>query len=233
MNRSILVSKKFGVVAVALIMSMGFVACNDDEDVVPVEDQSKVGVLNLMTDETVLDVHLGEKKINSTGITGQTFTYFTVDAQQDRLSIFEAGETDTLVSAHHHFKAGENFSAIVFGNADDAELLIASDDLEDPTGGKSKIRFANLLDADHPLELWMADAEEALQDEAAYATVKTFIEVEPVTDVTLQVRGVDSEEILADLEEVKFESGKIYTVLVLNSVLEGVETPVIRVITNN
>lgn len=231
MNRSILFRNYFKVVGVALLMSMGFVACNDD-DVVPVEDKAQVAVLNLLKDKPNLDAYLGETKINTTSITDQSFAYLTIDAKQDRLSLFVAGETDTLVSANHDFKAGEAFSAIVMGDQEEAELIITSDDLKAPTGGKAKIRFANAWDTEAPLELWVADSEEALQSDASYPSIKAFIEVEPASGLTLQVRGVDSEDVLAELEDVKLESGKIYTIAVLNSVIDEIDTPVLRIVTN-
>lgn len=231
MKRSILFKNYFKVVGVAVLMSLGFVAC-DDDDVVPVADKAQVAVLNLLTNDTGLDAYLGETKINTAAITGPSFAYLTIDAKMDRLSIFAAGETDTLVSANHDFKAGELFSAIVLGDQEGTELIIVSDDLKVPAGGKAKIRFANLLDSGIDLDLWIADAEEALQSEAAYPSVNPFIEVEPASESTLQVRGVDSEEVLVELEDVKFETGKIYTVIVLNKLIDGVATPVIQIVEN-
>ena len=218
----------------ALVMAIGFTACNDDkDDVIPVEREAQIGVLNLLTDVEAVDVHLDDEKINTSAIQAGTFSaYMTVDAGQNALTVFAAGETDTLVSLGHDFKAEESFSAFVLGDAENATLVIASDDLDAPATGKAKIRFANFAADSDALELWTGGSEEALIDDVDYKSVKAFAEVDAASDVVLRVRGENSEEVLAELEDVNLESGKSYTAYVTVDEVDGVDTLVLRVITN-
>lgn len=213
-------------------MAVTLVSCNDD-DVTPVENNAQIGVLNLLNDGSSLDAHLGDNKINTAAITGSTFAYINVDAGQNRLTLFEAGQTDTLSSQSFDFKAGERFSVIAVGTKEDAEVIITPDDLRAPAGGKTKIRFANFIDSDEQLELWMEDGENALQQGTAYKAVRNFIEIEPSTALNLHVRAAGSDEVIAELADANVESGKIYTLYVIHQMVEGESTPVLRMVRNN
>ena len=231
MKHSIITRNFFKVSSLALVMAVSLVACDDDE-VVPVENKAQIGVLNLMSDGSTLDAHLGDAKINTAAITGSNFAYITADAGQNRLSLFESGQTDTLLSQSYDFKAGESFSVIALGTNDNATLVMASDDLRAPAGGKSKIRFANFIDGNNELELWVEDGEEALQEGTAYKGVRSFIEVEPSTSLSLQVKATGSDDVLAELADATVESGKIYTLYVTNQMVEGEQVPVLRIAQN-
>lgn len=221
--------------AVALVVAVGFTSCNDDkDDVTPIKHEAQIGVLNLLSDVEAVNVHLDDTKINSSAIEAGTFSpYFTVDAGQNVLTVFADGETDTLVSLAHDFKREEAFSAFVLGAADDAELVIVSDKVQAPATGKAKIRFANFAVNSDALELWAGAGESALITDVDYKAVHAFVEVDAASDVVLRVRGADSEDVLAEIDEVNIQSGKIYTAYIVSEDVEGVETLVLRIYPNN
>ena len=219
--------------AMALVMAVGFTACNDDDDLQPLDREAEIGVLNLLTDVDAVNVHLDDEKINTSAIQAGVFsTYYTVDAGQNALTVFEAGETDTLASLSHDFKVNESFSAFILGDRDDATLVIASDNLSAPAAGKAKIRFANFAADNDGLELWAGAGETALIDAVDYKSVESYVDVDPAEDVVLRVRGEGSDLVLAELDDVTIQAGKIYTAYVVAEEVEGVETLVLRVFAN-
>lgn len=215
----------------ALVMGISLTACDKDEDVVPVEEKARVGALNLLADGTAVNVHLEDQKITNTPVEVGQLRHYTVDAGQADVSVFVDGETDTLVSVDHSFIRNEACTAVIFGNTDEAQVLITKDDLEAPAAGKAKIRFVNFLPEDASMELWVEGSEEALQADVAFKTVPSFIEVDPAADMTLQVRATGSEVVLADLSEVAWVAGKIYTIYLTEQVEEGVESAVLGMVT--
>lgn len=222
---------KLSVVMLALTVSVS--ACNDDDEFVPVGEDAYVGVLNLMKDGTDLDSHIDNKKINESALEyGEFSNYFSIKGGEKEIVFFESGQTDTLLKAEHDFKVEKTFSVFVLGDKENAETVIFSDEIGVPAAGKAKIRFANFVDNDSSYDLWVGDNEAAAVEGITYKNTKNFVEVDVASQVVLQVKAQGAEEVFAELEDVTFESNKLYTVYVIEEGVDGVVTPVLKVMQN-
>ena len=225
---------KLSVMVLALATSVA--ACNDDETVLPIGENTKIGVVNLLNDGTEVDAHVDQSKLNSDAAIepGAFSNYFSVKGGVKKLSLFESGQTDTLTNVNYDFKAEQTFSVFAFGSKEESELVVFSDDIREAAAGKAKVRFANFLNTngESTLDLWLEEEENALVDAVAYKATKNFVEIDAVEDAVLQVRISGVDDVIAQLGDVKLDAGTIYTVYVIEEDVEGVSTPVVKVIKN-
>lgn len=220
---------------VVLALATGVSACNDDETVLPIDENAKIGVVNLLNDGTGVDVHLDQSKLNTdVSIEPGAFSnYFSVKGGVKKISLFESGQADTLANVNYDFKAEQTFSVFAVGSKEESELVVFSDDIREAAAGKAKVRFANFVSNEEAtLGLWLEEAESALVDAVAYKTTKNFVEIDAIEDAVLQVKVSGSEAVIAQLEDVKLDAGAIYTVYVIEEDVDGISTPVVKVIPN-
>lgn len=220
---------------VVLALATGVSACNDDETVLPIDENAKIGVVNLLNDGTGVDVHLDQSKLNTdVSIEPGAFSnYFSVKGGVKKISLFESGQADTLANVNYDFKAEQTFSVFAVGSKEESELVVFSDDIREAAAGKAKVRFANFVSNEEAtLGLWLEEAGSALVDAVAYKTTKNFVEIDAIEDAVLQVKVSGSEAVIAQLEDVKLDAGAIYTVYVIEEDVDGISTPVVKVIPN-
>ncbi len=218
----------------ASIVALGFTACKDDGDNgLPLPQKAETAVLNLLQDIDKINLHAGTVKLNSSDIdNGVLSAYLPVNAGEQNLSVFQIGETDTLVSHRHTFGKDKSYSVFVIGDADDAELVVAEDNLSSPASGKVKVRFANLVNEEETLDLWKGGDEDALVEDAAYKAVGTFVEIDAEEEASFSVKVNGEDDDVAVLEDLNLEAGKIYTIYAQLKDVEG-ELQTVLAITAN
>lgn len=225
---------KAALVAMAIIVTGA--SCDKDGDTTPIVDKANLALINLVEDAASLDAHLGETKINTTALEyGQFSAYRQVDAGTATVSIFETGETDTIASASNQFAASKDFSAFIIGTKENTSVVISNDDLKAPASGKAKIRFANLVDGDDLLDLWVGeieDQDEALISEINYKKVGDFVEIDAAADALLQVKINGQEDVFVALDNASLQAGSIYSIVAWEQVVEGEKNTVLSVIKN-
>jgi len=232
MNYAMFKSSFVKMAAAAMVLAVGFTACKDDEKVKPV-DEAKVGVINLLEDVNKVNVHFSGKKINNAAVNAGAFSnYMSIKAANDNLIIFAEGKTDTLTKKKHDFKADQSYTAVVYGNEEEAHMEVFSDNLTAPANGKAKIRFANFAAGNEGLALFIGTATTATIDDVDFKEAKGFVEVEAANDLTLKVRANGSQTDLATLANTNLQAGKIYTVYLSKEEVDGNDELVLRMITN-
>lgn len=214
--------KNLNKMVVMLAFTSLVVSCKDDKNT-PEPFEAKVSVVQVLNDVEKVDFHVGDKKINTTALTNGTFDkYYVVLGGNQKVSVFEEGQTDTLVSFQQNFVPTSSNSVFVYGDEEDAKWLYAADNMTAPETGKAKIRVVNTLENNVNAHIILEDAEQVWIENAEPKKIQNFSSFTPVDGKNLSVVLGEEDVAVAEIENVKIEAGKIYSIILFEEVSENV-----------
>jgi len=158
--------------------------------------------------------------INDVAATPKAFTYNTVLDYQDvkagdkQFSLVKKGTTEVIVKSPVTLKEDKSYTAFVTEKAPKAVFAVFEDDLSAPTGENAKIRFVNLSPDAPALDLIVGGKADAALTKKAFKEATAFVNVAAAAEVKFEIVENGKTVVLATLEKVKVEKGKVYTIWV-------------------
>jgi hypothetical protein len=158
--------------------------------------------------------------INDVAATPKAFTYNTILDYQDvkagdkQLSLVKKGTTDIIVKTPFTLKEDKSYTAFVTDKAPKAVFALFEDDLSAPTGDNAKIRFVNVSPDAPALDLLVGGKAEATLTKKAFKEATAFVNVAAAAEQKFEIVENGKTVVLATLDKVKIEKGKVYTIWV-------------------
>jgi hypothetical protein len=126
-----------------------------------------------------------------------------------------AGESQSSPLAEHRggLAGGEHYTLVAYGSEEAATLATFGDSLTPPHDGKAKLRLINAAPEIGEVDVY-AVGKETLFRGIDSGSESRYSEVEPM-EVTLQIRPHGRDNSLLSVENMRFEAGGIYTIVVV------------------
>lgn len=111
--------------------------------------------------------------------------------------------------------SGSHYTLVAFNKADGktTELVAISDNLTPPPSGKAKVRVIHAVPEIGEVDVY-AVGRDTLFSGVNSGTESSYIEVDPM-EITLQIRPKGKQNALLNVNDVRFEAGKLYTIVVI------------------
>ena len=103
--------------------------------------------------------------------------------------------------------------AFLGNNAALQTLAIIDDNLTPPPSGKAKVRVINASPDEGKVDLYMQGKEKALFDGVNFQSATSYTEIDPLAGA-LEVRPEGKDKPLLAVPNVRFEAGKLYTIII-------------------
>jgi hypothetical protein len=150
------------------------------------------------------------------GVAYKTVTpYREVEGQRYTFRLRPAGmaQAEPLASNSEGLDDGDYYTVVaVPGDGETAVLRVLEDDFSWPATGKARVRVVHAAADAGEVDLF-ADGRTELFDGIDFQSVSDYDEIDPWTGA-LQVRAQGEDAPLATAANVRFEAGKVYTVVV-------------------
>ena len=179
------------------------------------ENYSLVRALHAVVDGDVLDIYLnGSPFFNNVQFTNFT-PYVYVPEGKYKIEVFLRDQKENpIITDNIEINAGElNTIAVIGESGKTIEILPIKEEMEIPTGNKSKVRFIHLVPNGRPVNI-LLDKEMVLED-AEYKEVTPYTDIDPKTyqvDVLLNENGQLIRQI-----RVTINPGRVYSFYALGN----------------
>jgi len=184
----------------------------------PAPSTANVMFVNAATGTTAVSVKLnGAAVSNATNLGFETSSgYRSVAAGSDNIvfSVVGNGITSPLVSGSASFAVGSHYSVFTGGLFTSPSFVAITDDITAPGAGKAKVRFINLSSDNMNASCYIGNTR--LDSNIAYQACTPFIEVNVTTDKVTMLNPA-APTVTAQLLNISFGAGKIYTVMLAGS----------------
>jgi len=200
-----------------LAITLTITACKKDFNNDPIE-AAGIGFIHASPGTAALDFILDNQKINSFTYTKDLGYY----AAYPGIRLVGVAKKDTLkylTTANATLKSGSFYSVFVVDTLKSTKLLILEDDLKAPETDKAKVRFVNLSPGSAPFDLQVSNADPAsltapflLTTNKAFKDFSAFSSITPSISYNFEIRQTGTTAAVANLNNVKIEKGKIYTI---------------------
>ena len=179
------------------------------------ENYSLVRALHAVVDGDVVDIYLnGSPFFNNVPFTNFT-PYVYVPEGKYKIEVFLRDQKENpIITDNIEINAGElNTIAVIGESGKTIEILPIKEEMEIPTGNKSKVRFIHLVPNGRPVNI-LLDKEMVLED-AEYKEVTPYTDIDPKTyqvDVLLNENGQLIRQI-----RVTINPGRVYSFYALGN----------------
>ena len=179
------------------------------------ENYSLVRALHAVVDGDVVDIYLnGSPFFNNVQFTNFT-PYVYVPEGKYKIEVFLRDQKENpIITDNIEINAGElNTIAVIGESGKTIEILPIKEEMEIPTGNKSKVRFIHLVPNGRSVNI-LLDKEMVLED-AAYKEVTPYTDIDPKTyqvDVLLNENGQLIRQI-----RVTINPGRVYSFYALGN----------------
>ncbi|TDQ09520.1 DUF4397 domain-containing protein [Pedobacter metabolipauper] len=197
----------------ALTLSAVMISCtkNDEYYQQPI---SGLSVIHASPTTELLDFYVDNTKANTADFAyTNKIDYLNLYSGNRRLSISKKGTTTSVISEMFNLDPQFGYSLFVIDRFEAAKFLLLKDDLTAPAAGKARVRFVNLSPDAAALNLNIAGKDTDLFTNKLFKEYSTFEPIDAADNVTFNVKGADG-TVETKIENVKIESGKIYTIWV-------------------
>jgi hypothetical protein len=150
------------------------------------------------------------------GISDRSVTpYKELPAERHDFKLFAKDDkTNALATNSEGLTAGKHYTVLALAEKDGKVTLDpVVDDLTPPSAGQAKVRVINLAPAMENVDLYAGGQKDALISGAGLDHPTDYKDVNPA-EATLDVRHGMSKKNSAPVKDLKFEAGKLYTILV-------------------
>ncbi|WP_316848503.1 DUF4397 domain-containing protein [Pedobacter psychrodurus] len=201
--------------ATLILSAIMFTACKKDGPVLPPAVQNgKLAVLVSSPGAAELSLLINGAKAT----TAKPLTYNTTMDYSDfksgavEFGVTKKDATEVLAKITGTIKANTNYTLFLTDKSPKATVILSEDDLSAPATDKAKIRFVNLSPDATLLDLYLAGKTETGISKKAFKDVSGFINVDAAAEAKFEIKENGKTDVLATLEKVKIEKGKIYTI---------------------
>ncbi|MBE9586241.1 DUF4397 domain-containing protein [Mucilaginibacter sp. JRF] len=198
-----------GLLGIALM----FTACSDDDNVSPAPGVANLAVVHAAPGSPELSLSVNGTKSNIKKLTFGTFIgYANINEGNAEFSITKKDSTKVLTKSTAALKSGKYYSLIIADVPAKTAFTLVEDDLTAPAADKAKVRFVNLSPDGGSLDLSITGQTTPLYTKTAFKAATAFTAVTPGAELNFEIRENTKPEVLAKIEKVKIEKGKIYTI---------------------
>jgi hypothetical protein len=177
----------------------------------------KIRFFNAGMDIGSVDVTIGSIPLTAGLNYEVATTYATAQTGTQQITINLSGTTTPLVQTTQSFSDGDRFSYILYGRLTSPQVILMSDAEDLPGGGKTKIRLANAVTEQGPLDLYITDPNADLTNASptisnvALGSTSAFIEVDSGSR-ELRVTPTGSKTVMWDTGQVNLADRNAYTI---------------------
>ncbi len=138
------------------------------------------------------------------------------ERQMIRLRLAGQDTAQPLAENSERFSAGGHYTVIAYSEGDrsSAELQFVADGFAPPSSGKAKVRVILAAPDVGDVDVYVGGRSEALSTNIGFASKPSYAEVDPLTGA-LEVRLAGKNIAALTLPSVRFEAGRMYTVMVV------------------
>lgn len=205
----------FKPVVTLLAIALTFTACSDDDDdqPTPVENQSALAVVHASPGSAELILKADGTKAHQSALTfGTIIPYSAIISKAYEFSITKKDADPVLLKSKLELKANKNYSLYIADLPEKVAFVLTEDNLAAPAADKANVRFINLSPDAGALDLGINGVATNLFNKTAFKESTSFAAVTPGAELTFEIKENTKTEVLAKLEKVKIEKGKIYTI---------------------
>lgn len=205
----------FPVVAIA-VSGVLFSAClkNNDGDYTEIPAAGLMA-FNLAPDQQSLVIQLSGNTLTQSPLAYQSFTgvYKNIYTGNRSVAAFDYPDPTPLTNTSQNFEQGKYYSLFVLGTGNKYKNVISTDNFDSlsASSGKAYVRYINAIaDSVNAAAVTItSNGSAVVTDNAAYATVSEFKEVNP-GEVTIAVKSSNGVDVN---RTISLEQKKAYTVL--------------------
>lgn len=218
--RSIFNSKKLAItkIAIAVGVTLSLSSCLKNKDINYVDPPTGgLSVFHASPGTQKFNVAVGNTIIND-GYQlidfeySKALSYVRVSPGSRKISILKKNSKDTIRTGTFNIVTDKYYSLFVTDAAPNPNLLFVEDTIVAPPVGKARVRFVNLSPDAGNLDLVVntAGTDSLLFSNKTYKTASHFTNLSGTKVYKLEIKSGGTSK--AVLENVKIESGKIYTI---------------------
>lgn len=197
-------------------LSVAMVSCSKDDDSNYIQQPiSGLSLYNASPNTEKFDVWIGTSKAPLEDFSfGKKVEYLNVYSGEREVFLKKKGTEPVLTTQKFTFEQQVGYSLFVVDNLASVKLLILKDDLTKPATGKARVRFVNVSPDGGALNLGIEGKDTDLVTNKLFKEYSTFVDIDAAEKVTFNVKNTEGGAVAAKIQDVKIESGKIYTVWV-------------------
>lgn len=179
--------------------------------------QALVRVIHALPGERNIDVLADNNKVFTDVAYKAVTPYQEISSARHNFLVRPTGEEKTapLAQNSESLGAGKHYTVVAFFGSFSAPqtLSIVDDNLTPPSAGKAKVRVINASPDEGKVDLYVQGKNKALFDGVNYQSATGYTEIDPMSGA-LEVRPAGQDKPILGVPSVKFEAGKIYTVVI-------------------
>ncbi|GGE68012.1 uncharacterized protein DUF4397 [Pedobacter psychrotolerans] len=205
------------IICALFAITLTFSACKKDWNDDPIE-AAGIGFVHASPGTAALDYILDNQKIGSFTYNNDK-GYFAAYPGTRLVGVSKKDSLKYLTNGTAALKGGSFYSVFVVDTLKSTKLLLVEDDLKAPETDKAKIRFINLSPGSSPFDLQVSNTDPAsltasflLTTNKAFKDFSAFSSINPSISYNFEIRQTGTTAAVANLNNVKIEKGKIYTI---------------------
>jgi hypothetical protein len=195
-----------------MTMALAITACNDKNNA-PQPEGSALAIVHASPGNPELTFRINGQKTEVKGLTfGVNIPYSLINPGTYELSVSKKDSTRVFGKTNVDLKSGKVYSAFIADVPAKTGFVLIEDDLTAPVADKANVRFVNMSPDAGSLDLGITGTATPLFTKTNFKGATAFAAVTPGTEVNFEIKENTKTDVLAKLEKVKIEKGKIYTI---------------------
>ncbi|WP_162276894.1 DUF4397 domain-containing protein [Mucilaginibacter pedocola] len=206
-------TKLFKPAAGLLAIAMLFTACTKDNNAVVTPGAAALSVIHAAPGTPELHLKVNGTKSDLKALTfGTASPYGKIQEENLEFSITKKDSSRIITRSTLPLRNGKNYSLFIADIPARAAFTLIEDDLSAPATDKAKVRFVNMSPNSGNLDLVLTGQTAPVTTNTAFKAGTAFASVTPGAELNFEIRENTKTEVLAKIEKVKIEKGKIYTI---------------------
>ena len=199
--------------AALFAIALTITACSDDKNDLPAPSEAALTVVHASPGSPELTLKINGTKANARALTfGTAFPYSAIIANTYEFSITKKDSSRVMVKSNLELKANKYYSLYIADIPTKPVFVLTEDNLTAPAADKANVRFVNLSPDAGALDLGITGVATNVFTKTAFKESTAFTGVTPGAELTFEIKENTKTEVIAKVEKVKIEKGKIYTI---------------------
>lgn len=194
------------------LIALTGISCSKDDDIRE-PGNAGLAVIHAAPGTPELSLKINGVKTTTKALTFGVFNpYGTLQEGNYEFSVTKKDSAKILTKSVLTLKNGKAYSLFVADVPAKAVFTLVEDDLTAPVADKANLRFINMSPDAGILDLAVTGQTAPLFTKTPFKNATAFTAIVPGTEVNFEIRENGKTEVLAKIEKVKIEKGKIYTI---------------------
>ena len=198
-----------GLVTLALTVA----ACNKYHETLPIRYLSSLAIVHAAPGTPELSLHVDGFRSSVKGLTyGAFINYTEIPDGTSEFAVTKKDSSRVLVKSSLNLKKGKFYSLFVTDVPAKPAFSLFEDDLTVPAADKANVRFVNMSPDAGSLDLGVTGQTTPVFTNVPFKGASAFTGIAPGAEVTFEIKEYTKTDVVARIEKVKIEKGKIYTI---------------------